>query len=101
MGIAMNHVIAYELLTAELNVYRDLAYDDLRQLVGERASRMIRGKDGVDYDVATTVTPSRRRDGSICVRAFVGEATWGTPCDSVADMIVVSPNNPSTGDSVV
>ena len=95
----MNHVIAYELLTAELNVYRDLAYDDLRQLVGERASRMVRGKDGVDYDVATTVKPSLRRDGSICIRAFIGEAAWGAPYDSVADMIIVSPKSPPVGAS--
>lgn len=97
----MNHVIAYELLTAELNVYRDLAYDDLRQLVGERASRMVRGKDGIDYDVATTITPSPRRDGSICVRAFIGDAAWGAPNDSVADMIIISPNGPQVGASFV
>jgi hypothetical protein len=96
----MNHVIAYELLTAELNVYRDLAHEDLRQLVGECTPRMVRGKDGVDYDVATTVKPSLGRDGCICVRAFIGEAAWGAPYDSVAEMITVSPKGPPVGASL-
>jgi hypothetical protein len=93
----MNHIVAYELLTDELSTYRSLVYEELRQLVDERTSRLVRGQDGTDYDVATTVSQSIRGDGSLCIRVFVGEATWGAPHDPISDMIVVSPSTLQSG----
>ena len=45
----MNHVVAYELLTAELANYREMPYEDLSHLVGTPLSRLVR-RDGVDYN---------------------------------------------------
>ena len=84
----MNHVIAYELLTAELAAYRDLPFDDVCQPVGERSSRLVRGKDGVDYDLAIGVW--QRANGDIGVTAFIGDANWGAPHDALDDTIVIT-----------
>jgi hypothetical protein len=85
----MNHVIAYELITAELDAYRKLSYTELSQCVGERESRLVRGHDGADYNVLSTV--KLRSSGDIVVTVFVGEANWGGPHDSLIDEIIVSP----------
>jgi hypothetical protein len=88
----MNHVVAYELITAELDTYHTLSYDEVRQLVEERASRLVRGRDGTDYDLATTVRwlNSIGRE-EIRVSVFIGDANWGALHDSLIDSIVVSP----------
>jgi hypothetical protein len=85
----MNHVIAYELLTRELAPYRNLAFEELRQLVGERSSRLIRGEDGVDYDLTIVVRWRVRDDGDIRVTGFIGEANWGGPHDTLDETFVV------------
>jgi hypothetical protein len=85
----MNRVIAYELLTAELAVYRELAFSELRQLVGERSSRLVRGRDGVDYDLTVVVRWRLQEDGEIRVIGLIGEADWGSPHDSLDDTFVV------------
>jgi hypothetical protein len=87
----MNRVIAYQLLNAELAAYRGLAYDEVRQLVGERFSRLVRGMDGVDYDLLTTVRWRFGDEVDIGVKAFIGEANWGGPHDEIHDTIVISP----------
>ena len=43
----MNHVVAYELLTADLKGFRNLTYDEASQLVGEVSCRLIRGPEGL------------------------------------------------------
>jgi hypothetical protein len=85
----MNHVVAYELLTAELTAYCRLPFQELCQLVGERTSRLVRGKDGVDYDLAVDIQWRERPQGDVRVRGFIGEANWGGPHDALDDAIVV------------
>ncbi len=85
----MNHVVAYELLTAELSAYRGLPFEELSQLVGERSSRLVHGKDDVDYDLAVLVRWRLYPNGDIRVVAHVGEANWGGPHDSLDDTIVI------------
>jgi hypothetical protein len=86
----MNHVVAYELLMAELSAYRELSFTDLCQLVGERSSRLVRGKDGVDYDLAVEARWRLHPNDDIRVTAFIGEANWGSPHDALDDTIIVS-----------
>ena len=86
----MNHVVAYELLTAELSAYRELPFQDLCQLVGERSSRLVRARDGVDYDLAVEARWRLHPNGDIRVTVFIGEANWGGPHDALDDTIVVS-----------
>jgi hypothetical protein len=85
----MNHVIGYKLITDEFNAYRSLQFDELRQLIGEHKSRLVR-REGVDYDLTVTVAWYLRIDGDIIVRVIVGEANWGSPLDSVDEQIVIS-----------
>jgi hypothetical protein len=85
----MNHVVAYELLTSELAAYRNLPFDELHELVGERSSRQVRGRDGVDYDLAIFVRWRLQAGGDIRVHAFIGEANWGSAHDQLDDGIVV------------
>jgi hypothetical protein len=89
----MNHVIAYELINSELDSFRQLRYEELVELVNERASHMVRGGDGVDYEVTTTVRWCSGEDGDIRVRVFIGEANWGGPHDPLDDTIVISVPN--------
>jgi hypothetical protein len=86
----MNHVVANELLTAELSAYLKLPFQELCQLVGERSSRLVRGADGVDYDLATVVRWRLKPDGDVHVSVFVGEANWGGPHDAMDESIVIS-----------
>jgi hypothetical protein len=78
----MNHVVAYKLLATELAAYRQLPPEDLRQFVGEQSSRLIRGEDGVDYNI-NIVVRSRHENDDIRVIGFVGIADWGSPHDFV------------------
>lgn len=87
----MNRVVAYELLTAELNNYRSLAHCELQSLLGERMTRMIRGKDNVDYEIVTTFQPSAQNADSICVHTAITEATWGAPYDQLTNTIEIAP----------
>jgi hypothetical protein len=85
----MNHVVAYELLTADLCGYRELPFEELRQLVGERTSRLARGSDAVDYEL-TVVVQLGERDDEIRVTGFIGEANWGGPGDTLDEVFVVT-----------
>jgi hypothetical protein len=89
----MNHVIANELLNVELRAYRELPFSELRQLVGEKSTRSIRGQDGVDYDLTMTVRWRSEDGGDIYVQGFIGESNWGSPHDSLDDLIVISNPN--------
>jgi hypothetical protein len=91
----MNHVIANEMLMAELRTYQALPFHDLCQLVGERSSRLVRGADGVDYDLATDVRWRLQPDGDIRVNVFVGEANWGGPHDALDESIVITRQRPN------
>lgn len=91
----MNHVIANQLLNAELQVYRELSFAELRQLAGEHSTRCIRGEDGVNYDVTMIVRWRRGEGGDIRVSGFVGESDWGSPHDTIDDTIVIP--KPSSG----
>lgn len=93
----MNHVIANELLMAELSACRSLPFQELCQLVGERSSRLVRGADGVDYDLATVVRWRLKPDGDIRVSAFIGEANWGGPHDAMDESIVIRHEQPFSG----
>jgi hypothetical protein len=73
--------------------YRRLEIEELRELVGERLSRIVQGKDGVDYDL--TVVVGWAPGGVIRVTAFIGEATWGSPHDTLDETFVVQcPSTP-------
>jgi hypothetical protein len=85
----MNHVVAYQLLAAELNAYRDLPYSELRQLVGDEVTRCALGEDGISYSLTTVVRWRLEVGGDITVSVFVGEASWGSPYDSLDDTIVI------------
>jgi hypothetical protein len=93
----MNRIIAYELVTVELATYRSLPYDELRQLVGERTSRLVRGTDGIDYDLSIRVAWRHGTAGDINVAVLAGAADWGSPHDTLGDNIIVSPR--ATGQS--
>jgi hypothetical protein len=94
----MNHVVANQLLASELQAYRELPFPDLRQLVGERSTRHIRGKDGVDYDLTMIVRWRLSDDGDIRVIGFIGESNWGSPHDTLDDTIVVPNPSPRSAD---
>jgi hypothetical protein len=95
----MNRIIAYELVTAELATYRSLPYDELRQLVGERTSRLVHGADGIDYDLAIRVNWRLKVGGDIRVTIFAGAADWGSPHDTLSHSVIVSP--PTTNQPVM
>ena len=84
----MNHVVAYKLLASELAVYRQLPMDDIRQLAGEHSSRLVRGEDGVDYNLTIAVR-SRRGGEDVRVVGFIGIADWGRPNDSLDESILL------------
>jgi hypothetical protein len=77
----MNHVVAYKLLADELAAYHQLPADDMHQLIGEHASRLVRGEDGVDYNLTIAVRSSSGND--IRVVGFIGLAGWGSPHDAL------------------
>jgi hypothetical protein len=85
----MNHVIAYQLLASELQAYRELPFTELRQLVGEKSTRSVRGDDGVGYDLTMIVRWHLHDDGDIRITGFIGESKWGSPHDALDDTIVV------------
>jgi hypothetical protein len=89
MIISMNHVVAYKLLADELAAYRQLPADDIRQLAGEHSTRLVRGEDGVDYNISVVVR-SRHDKDEYRVIGFVGLADWGSPHD-VLDEAIVAP----------
>ena len=83
----MNQVVAYELLSAELATYRERPYRELCTLVGAPLSRLVR-RDGVDYDITTTIQRLKKSGGDIEIHATVREADWGSPHDPIADSII-------------
>jgi hypothetical protein len=83
----MNHIVAYKLLADELLAYRQLPVDEIRQLVGEHSTRLVRGKDSVDYSL-TVVVRSRSGD-DVRVVGFIGIADWGSPHDSLNEVISI------------
>jgi hypothetical protein len=85
----MNHLIANHLLNAELQAYRELPFSELRQLVGERSTRRVRGEDGVNYDLTMIVRWHPDDECDIHVTGFIGESNWGGPHDTLYDTIVV------------
>ncbi len=85
----MDHVIANHLLASEFRAYRELPFPELRQLVGERSTRRIRGEDGVDYDLTMIVRWRLSDEGDIRVIGFIGVSSWGSPHDALDDTIVV------------
>ena len=91
----MNHVIAYRLLASELQAYRGLPFPELRQLVGERTTRCVRGEDGVNYDLTLIVRWCLEDGGDIRVIGFIGESAWGSRHDTLDDTVVVP--NPRRG----
>jgi hypothetical protein len=86
----MNHVIAYQLLTAELNAYRELPIPKLRELIGKKSIRSVCGNDGVAYDLTVLVQWQSTVDGDIAITASAGESAWGAPHDSLDESIVIS-----------
>lgn len=83
--VGMNRLVANHLLTLELRAYRDLSFDELLELVGERSTRCVR-EDGVDYDL--TIIVRQGHNGDIWVSGFTGESEWGSPHDTLDDTIV-------------
>jgi hypothetical protein len=90
----MNRVVAYQLLLAELSAYRELPFRELREFVGERSSRRMRGPDGVDYELTVVTRWRLEADGDIRVIGFIGAANWGGPHDSVDETFVVTGPGP-------
>jgi hypothetical protein len=83
----MNHVIAYKLLADELAAYRQLPADNIHQLAGEHSTRLVRGADGVDYNISIVVRSHHDND-DIRVIGVVGFANWGSPHDFLDEAIV-------------
>jgi hypothetical protein len=94
----MNHVIAYELLSAELNAYRELSYQQLCQLIGDRTSRLIHGDDGADYDLTVVVQWRLNPAGDVRVTGSISEANWGGPHDTLEDIVIIP--HPSGGHGI-
>src|SRR5262245_53524526 len=84
----MNHVIACELLAAELAAYRNMRFDHLRALPGECIS--YRKRDGIEYEITVIVRWRELEDSDIRVIGVVAETTWGAPHDSLEDSFIVS-----------
>jgi hypothetical protein len=82
----MNHIVAYKLLADELLAYRQSPVDEIRHLAGEHLTRLVRGEDGVDYNISIVVR-SRHDQDDIRVIGFVGLADWGSPHDSLDEAI--------------
>ena len=85
----MNHVIAYELLAAELATYRDLGFEQLRQLVGDSSINRKHGTDAVEYEITVLVRWCDREAGDTRVTGTVSETGWGRPHDYLDDSFVV------------
>jgi hypothetical protein len=51
---------------------------------------MVRGSDGVDYDVATVARWRLEPGGDIWITVFVGEANWGGPHDAMDESVLIS-----------
>jgi hypothetical protein len=84
----MNHVVAYQLLTAELDNYRELPYEEVSHLVGAPLSRLV-NRDGADYEITTTVKRLKKTYGDIELRVTAHNADWGSPHDPVEETVVV------------
>jgi hypothetical protein len=85
----MNHVVAYRLLAAELNAYRELPFLELSQLVGKTSAHRKRGEDGVDYDLSAVVRWRLDVGGDVAITVSIGESSWGGPHDSLDDTIAI------------
>ena len=70
----MTRVDAYELLMSEFAPYRELRYEELVSSVGHSSSRVVRGKDAVDYAIDVGVRWLNREGGRIIVEGMAGVA---------------------------
>jgi hypothetical protein len=82
----MDRVVANEIIGAELNSYRQLTLEDIRLLVGERVTRRVRGRDGVDYDLTTEL---REQGDGVTLCTTICNANWGSPHDPLSDSIEI------------
>lgn len=84
----MNRIIAYELINSELASYRSLSYRELAS-IAKTTSRLVRGSDGVDYEISTTLPNRSELSGDIQIQVSVSEANWGAPFDSLVETVTI------------
>jgi hypothetical protein len=86
----MDQVVAYKLLATELSAYGTTPYQELCQLVGEQTTRIVRGADGVDYELSVHVRWRLSANSDIRVIASIWEVSnWGGPHERLDDTVVV------------
>ncbi len=90
MMVAMDRVIAYDLLLSELAPYRGLAADELSQMIEVPSSNVKNAKDGNDYLVEIAVDWADSGRTSIRVSGTVGPADWGGSHDRLDEAFFVS-----------
>jgi hypothetical protein len=93
----VNRVIGHQghqIVSDELNAYRRIELDELRQLIDEHPSRLVR-QDRADCDVMVLVAWRLRTEGDTIVGSPAGEANWGGPLDSL-DERIITPHAPPT-----
>lgn len=88
---AMNNVVAYQLLSSELEGYRGLPYNDLVALIGQTHSSRKLATDGMEYDIDIAVWWSNEGPGKILVDGMIGPVDCGSPLGRLDDNLIVSP----------
>jgi len=86
----MNRSVAYSLLTAELNTYRQLSHAELVALIGDETSTTHLGSDGLDYSISLWVRWHDRKTRDVAVSGAVALADWASPHDRLDESFVVS-----------
>jgi hypothetical protein len=84
----MNRVVACKLLADELAAYRRMPADEIRQLAREHSSRLVRGEDGVDYNL--TIVVRSHSDENVRVLGFIAIADCGSPQDSLDETVLTN-----------
>lgn len=88
---SMNRAVAYSLLIAELDKYRQLDHAELVGLVNDESSMTQRGSDGLDYTISLWVRWHDSVTRDIAVSGAVAPADWASPHDRLDESFVVSP----------
>jgi hypothetical protein len=90
----MNQVIAYQLLASELAAYKEMAYEELARLVGQKFSSRKRAEDSLEYEMDIAVWWSKQGPGKILVVGMIGPVDWGSPLSRLDEHLIVSPPEP-------
>ena len=80
---------AYAMLSSELAAYRELPYDELTQLVGERSLRRVTAADSTEYAIEVIVRWLDLEGGDVRVVGWVAVDDCG-PVRRLDDAFVVA-----------